>query len=108
MEELPQAVSVTLQELKDGNVSLETLEKAFGPASLGIIIVRDLPERFVELRAKLLSLSSYLANLGNEELGKTPRYEITRRSILRLTKKQRRSKERKQTMMLAGLAARRL
>jgi hypothetical protein len=67
--ERPTAVSVSLQELKDGTVSLETLEQAFGPASLGIIIVRDLPEQFAELRREVLSLSSYLANLPEEELG---------------------------------------
>jgi hypothetical protein len=68
--ERPAAVSVSLQELKDGTVSLETLEQAFGPASLGIIVVRDLPEKFVEMRKEVLSLSSYLANLPAEELGK--------------------------------------
>lgn len=65
----PAAVSVSLQELKTGIVSLETLEQAFGPASLGIIIVRDLPEEFHSLRRELLSLSSYLGNLPDEELG---------------------------------------
>jgi hypothetical protein len=69
-EERPAAVSVTLKELQDGTVSLETLEQAFGPESLGIIIVRDLPEKFAELRREVLSLSSYLANLPAEELGK--------------------------------------
>lgn len=68
-EERPTAVSVTLQELKDGTVSLDTLEQAFGPASLGIIIVKDLPEQFAQLRREVLSLSSYLANLPEEELG---------------------------------------
>ena len=65
----PQAVSVSLQELEDGSVSLDTLERAFGPESLGIIIVRDLPEEFVGLRQTLLSYSSYLANLPEDELG---------------------------------------
>ena len=68
-EEFPVTVSVSLHELKTGSVSLETLEQAFGPASLGVIIVRDLPEQYVGLRAKLLSASSYLANLPEEELG---------------------------------------
>jgi hypothetical protein len=67
-EKRPHAVSVSLQELRDGSVSLETLEEAFGPASLGIILVRDLPEEYKELRVKLLSMSSYLANLGEGEL----------------------------------------
>nr|POF22099.1 hypothetical protein CFP56_36186 [Quercus suber] len=44
---------------------------AFGPESLGVIIVRELPEQFADLRRKLLSLSSYLANLPEMELGKT-------------------------------------
>lgn len=64
----PTAVSVSLQELKDGTVTLETLEQAFGPASLGIIIVKDLPEKFAALRREVLSLSSYLANLPEDEL----------------------------------------
>lgn len=68
-DDRPQAVSVSLKELQDGSIPLETLEKAFGPASLGIIIVRDLPEEFVELRRRLLSMSSYLANLPEEEIG---------------------------------------
>lgn len=65
----PAAISVSLDELHDGNVSLETFERAFGPDSLGIILVRDLPTEFVNLRARLLSLSSYLANLPASELG---------------------------------------
>ena len=65
----PTAVSVSLEELRDGSVSLETLEQAFGPESLGIILVRNLPAAFAEMRAKLLSLSSYLANLPATELG---------------------------------------
>ena len=70
VRERPQAVSVSLKELKDGSISLQTLEDAFGPESLGIIIVRDLPERFQQLRRQLLSLSSYLANLPHEQLGR--------------------------------------
>ena len=65
----PRAVSVSLQELRNGTVSLETLEEAFGPASLGIILVSDLPQQYAEMRKKVLSLSSYLANLPEEELG---------------------------------------
>ncbi|KAK3060718.1 hypothetical protein LTS18_007916, partial [Coniosporium uncinatum] len=63
-----QAVSVSLEALKDGSVSHDTLEGAFGPSSLGIIVVKGLPERFAELRKTLLSYSSYLANLSNEQL----------------------------------------
>ena len=68
-QEGPVAISVSLKELKDGSVSLETLEQAFGPDSLGIFIVRDLPGEFAELRKTLLSLSSYLANLPEDVLG---------------------------------------
>ena len=51
------------------SIPFASLEEAFGPSSLGIIIVKDLPSRFVELRHKLLSYASYLANLPSEELG---------------------------------------
>ena len=71
-EAAPAAVTVSLRELEDGSVSLETLEEAFGPASLGIIVVRDLPADFIQLRQRLLSYSSYLANLPDEELGEWP------------------------------------
>ncbi|KAM3416935.1 hypothetical protein BST61_g8522 [Cercospora zeina] len=64
------AVSVSLQELQNGSVSLETLEKALGPESLGIIVVRDLPRDFVGLRRKVLSYASYLAALDADELAK--------------------------------------
>ena len=80
------AVVVSLEELKQcqvplnlrllhilmylvASIAFESLEEAFGPCSLGIIIVKDLPSRFVELRHKLLSYASYLANLSSEELG---------------------------------------
>jgi isopenicillin N synthase-like dioxygenase len=66
----PHAVSVALRDLREGNVSLETLEEAFGPASLGIILVKDLPVEYAEMRTRLLGMSSYLANLGEEELNK--------------------------------------
>ncbi|KAM0718597.1 hypothetical protein Q7P37_005667 [Cladosporium fusiforme] len=74
-DQRPEAVSVSLSELQDGTVSLETLERAFGPASLGIIIVRELPEKFAELRREVLSLSSYLANLPEGELAKLEKPE---------------------------------
>lgn len=63
-------VSVSLKELEDGTVPFELLEEAFGPDSLGIIVVKDLAPQFVELRRRLLSYSSYLANLPAEELEK--------------------------------------
>lgn len=52
-----------------GSVPLSSLDDAFGPSSLGIIIVKDLPQRFQELRGRVLSYSSYLANLPEHELG---------------------------------------
>ncbi|KAF7193548.1 hypothetical protein HII31_05123 [Pseudocercospora fuligena] len=66
----PKAISVSLQDLKNGTISLETLEEAFGPSSLGIIIVSDLPTKYASLRKSLLSYSSYLANLPASELAK--------------------------------------
>ena len=64
--ERPTAVSVSLQELKDGTVSLETLEQAFGPASLGIIIVKDLPPQYVPYRERLLHLAYQFSKLGED------------------------------------------
>ncbi|KAK2786887.1 hypothetical protein FQN52_007631 [Onygenales sp. PD_12] len=63
-----QAVTVSLQELVEGSISFETLTEAFGPASLGIIVVKDLPPRFKELRASVLSNASYVAALPEDEL----------------------------------------
>ncbi|EAS33899.3 uncharacterized protein CIMG_04923 [Coccidioides immitis RS] len=63
-----QPVTLSLQELTEGSVSFEALAEAFGPSSLGIIVVKDLPERFKDLRAQVLSNSSYLASLPEDEL----------------------------------------
>ncbi|KAL3463369.1 hypothetical protein BJX64DRAFT_257133 [Aspergillus heterothallicus] len=63
-----QAVTVSLQELLDGTVSFDTLTEAFGPSSLGIIVVKDLDAKFQKLRAQVLSSASYLAALGEDEL----------------------------------------
>lgn len=68
MAPLAQAVTVSLQELKDGTVSFETLSAAFGPDSLGILIVKGVPDEFASLRHHLLSYSSYLGNLTKEQL----------------------------------------
>ncbi|KAL9099879.1 MAG: hypothetical protein Q9163_004685, partial [Psora crenata] len=62
------AVTVSLEELKQSECMLDTLEEAFGPSSLGILIVKDLPSRFGELRQRLLSYASYLANLPAHQL----------------------------------------
>jgi hypothetical protein len=52
------------------DVDFSLLEEAFGSASLGIIVVKDLPAKFHSLRHRLLSYSSALGNLPQEELGK--------------------------------------
>lgn len=81
-------VTVSLQDLRDGlhhtqfacfspetnppnadSVSFKTLEAAFGPSSLGILLVKDLPSEFPSLRHRLLSYATYLANLPESELG---------------------------------------
>ncbi|KAI9374835.1 hypothetical protein BJX61DRAFT_550709 [Aspergillus egyptiacus] len=63
-----QAVTVSLKELIDGTVSFDTLTEAFGPSSLGIIVVKDLDPKFQRLRAQVLSNASYLAALSADEL----------------------------------------
>jgi hypothetical protein len=55
-----------------GTVSFDTLTAAFGPSSLGIIIVKDLPSAFTILRKKVLSNASYLAAFPQSELGQSP------------------------------------
>ncbi|KAK2756151.1 hypothetical protein FQN54_005559 [Arachnomyces sp. PD_36] len=62
------AVTVSIQELLEGTVSFETLTDAFGPSSLGIIVVKDLPAEFKALRAQVLSNASYLAALPEDQL----------------------------------------
>ncbi|KAF2470969.1 Clavaminate synthase-like protein [Lindgomyces ingoldianus] len=64
------AVSVSLSDLRNDNIEFSMLEDAFGPASLGIIVVKDLPAQFQELRRKLLSFSSALGNLPQDQLVK--------------------------------------
>ncbi|KAG5951206.1 hypothetical protein E4U53_003563 [Claviceps sorghi] len=65
-----QAVTVSLEDLTNGSVPLQTLQEAFGPDSLGILVVRDVPREFAELRRRVLSYASYLGNLPQEELEK--------------------------------------
>lgn len=55
-------------ELGTGTVDFASLEAAFGPDSLGIIVVSGLPEKFVALRRRLLSYASHLGNLPAGEL----------------------------------------
>lgn len=70
MAPIAQAVTVSLQDLKNGNISFETLQEAFGPESLGILIVKDVPPEFKTLRHSALSYASYLGNLPDKELAK--------------------------------------
>ncbi|KAL1879255.1 hypothetical protein Daus18300_001834 [Diaporthe australafricana] len=70
MAPIAQAVTVSLEDLKKGSVPFETLQKAFGPESLGILLVKDVPSEFVDLRRRALSYSSYLGNLPKSELDK--------------------------------------
>lgn len=71
-----EAVSVTLQELSAG-LDASTLTEAFGPESLGILIVKDLPPKFHELRERVLRGISVLAHLPEEELAKLEKPEST-------------------------------
>jgi len=62
------ATTVSLKDLEKGSVTFSTLEEAFGISSLGILVVKDLPARYLALREKLLSYSSYLAQLPEKHL----------------------------------------
>ncbi|KAI9771098.1 MAG: hypothetical protein M1840_002449 [Geoglossum simile] len=62
------AVTVGLGDLRAGTVPAGALEEAFGPTSLGIIIVKDLPPEFLELRGRLLLAASQIAKLPAEDL----------------------------------------
>lgn len=77
MAPLAQAVTVSLHDLEKGIVSLEALKEAFGPDSLGILIVKDVPPEFAGLRHRLLSYSSYLGNLPKSKLGECLHLECT-------------------------------
>ncbi|KAF2638467.1 Clavaminate synthase-like protein [Massarina eburnea CBS 473.64] len=63
-------VVMGLEILRTDSVEFCALEEAFGPESLGIIVVKDLPEKFHRLRHELLSYSSALGNLPRSELDK--------------------------------------
>ncbi|KIW34056.1 uncharacterized protein PV07_00858 [Cladophialophora immunda] len=62
------ATTVSLKELAEATVPFAALEEAFGESSLGILVVNDLPARYTELREKLLSYASYLAQLPEKDL----------------------------------------
>jgi len=51
-----------------GNIPFPTLASAFGPTSLGILLVRVLPPHFPGLRSRVLSNSSHLAHLPSNKL----------------------------------------
>lgn len=61
-------VTVSLHDLQNNNIPFSTLLAAFGPSSLGILVVRDLPSKFQALRSKVLAHSSRLAALPAETL----------------------------------------
>ncbi|KAK5082169.1 hypothetical protein LTR05_007312 [Lithohypha guttulata] len=61
-------VTVSLEDLRSGNVAFDKLLEAFGPSSLGILVVSDLPASFAELRSKVLTNSSRLAALPASKL----------------------------------------
>lgn len=83
---MQEAVTVSLRDLVDGSISFETLTEAFGPSSLGIIIVKDLPAEFKALRAQVLSNASCLAALSEGELGMDSRStQILQRGQNKLT-----------------------
>ncbi|KAI9892074.1 MAG: hypothetical protein M1814_001780 [Vezdaea aestivalis] len=65
---LAKPVVVSLRDLEDDTVPFSALNDAFGPSSLGVLIVKDLPTNFVQLRTDLLSHASFLANLPESEL----------------------------------------
>lgn len=67
---LPKTIRISLSDLQNNTIPLSTLESAFGPNSLGLILVDNLPPEYPTLREKLLSYSSYLANLPGAELSK--------------------------------------
>ncbi|CAL8583436.1 hypothetical protein XPA_009060 [Xanthoria parietina] len=64
----PGPITVSLEELRASSVSFDKLDEAFGPSSLGILIVQGLPSQYSELRCRLLSYASYLANLPSPVL----------------------------------------
>lgn len=56
-------VTVSLSALQSNSIPFSTLLEAFGPSSLGILVVTDLPREFTSLRTTVLSNASRLAAL---------------------------------------------
>ena len=65
-----QPVTVSLNDLKSGKIPFSSLLEAFGPDSLGILVVKDLPSQFSALRSSVLANSSRLAALAEDKLSK--------------------------------------
>ncbi|ETI25225.1 hypothetical protein G647_04598 [Cladophialophora carrionii CBS 160.54] len=61
-------VTVSLTDLQQGTVPFSTLLSAFGPSSLGILVVTDLPDKFAPLRQRVLSNASRIAHLPAQTL----------------------------------------
>ena len=61
-------VTVSLSALQSNSVPFSTLLSAFGPSSLGILVVTDLPPHFSTLRTRVLTSSSQLAALPHPTL----------------------------------------
>ena len=74
-----------MSDLLLDDVKFGLLEEAFGPASLGIIVVKGLPLKYHELRHRLLSYSSALAALPQGELGECTALRLTENLNSRLT-----------------------
>jgi isopenicillin N synthase-like dioxygenase len=60
--------TVSLASLQSNAVPSSTLLSAFGPDSLGIIVVTGLPLHFSQLRHRLLSYASHIASLPPDQL----------------------------------------
>ncbi|EXJ59952.1 hypothetical protein A1O7_04100 [Cladophialophora yegresii CBS 114405] len=56
-------VTVSLPDLQHGTIPFATLLSAFGPSSLGILVVTDLPDGFAALRQRVLTNASRIAQL---------------------------------------------
>ncbi|EXJ73326.1 uncharacterized protein A1O5_03086 [Cladophialophora psammophila CBS 110553] len=61
-------VTVSLRDLQSNSVPFSALLNAFGPDSLGILVVTDLPSTFPSLRQKVLTNASRLAHLPPQKL----------------------------------------
>lgn len=61
-------VTLPLSALTSSTIPHSTLLSAFGPDSLGILVVSDLPSSFSTLRSRVLKSASQLASLPTETL----------------------------------------